>query len=307
MTHQRNIIKRLAVIGVVVTAVAGAWASPASASGRGQRSRAGTARYHNLATAMDEGYGLFTDAAGIACIDDPAGGMGIHYAKGSLVVDGDVDASTPEALVYEPQENGRLRLVAVEYVVFQADWDATHNGAPELFGEEFEAVGADNRYGLPPFYELHAWLWKHNPKGTFGQDWNPNVSCAGAQAQGSSSRRARASARSISWTPAQLEQLATAYAKKNPGWSPSAASAVTSPAQQDLDAAGARRAGVRLRRPQPGLDAAVVDRVDPSGRGRACLGPAACLRGSARSGSPRGRPRCSLSIKIRCTRRREDA
>jgi hypothetical protein len=229
VTHQRNIIKRLAAIGLAV-AFAGVWAGPASASDMSD-ARAGTAPFHNISKAMDAGYGLFTDAAGIACIDDPAGGMGIHYANGSLVVDGEVNAATPEALVYEPQENGRLRLVAVEYVVFQADWN--HADPPSLFGEEFEAVGAGNRYGLPPFYELHAWLWKHNPKGTFGQDWNPRVSCAGAQAQGSSQRRARASARRVAWTAQQLGQLAKAYAEKNPGWVPPAGTIATlTPAQE---------------------------------------------------------------------------
>jgi hypothetical protein len=232
MTHQRNIIKRLAAIGLAAAFV-GIWAGPASASDQSD-ARAGTAPFHNINAAMDAGYGLFTDAAGIACIDDPAGGMGIHYANGSLVIDGQVDAATPEALVYEPMENGRLRLVAVEYVVFQADWAQTHpgQGAPELFGEEFEPVGSGNRYGLPPFYELHAWLWKHNPNGTFGQDWNPRVSCAGAQAQGSSMRRARASARSVRWTRQQLDQLARAYAEKNPGWVPPEASSAQTPAQK---------------------------------------------------------------------------
>ena len=231
MTHHRNIIKRLAVIGLAAAFV-GAWAGPASASDQSD-ARAGTARFHNLNTAMHEGYGLFTDAAGIACIDNPAGAMGIHYAKGSLVMDGNVDPSTPEALVYEPDLNGRLQLVAVEYVVFQAAWHDAHPGepnGPELFGKRFEPVGADNRYGLPPFYELHAWLWKHNPNGTFGQDWNPRVSCAGAQAQGSSMRRARASARTVQWTQQQLSQLATAYAQKNPGWTPPEGSAAATAA-----------------------------------------------------------------------------
>jgi hypothetical protein len=256
VTHHRNTIKRLAAIGSVAAAL-GAWVSPASASQSGDEAaaRAGTARYHNLGTAMSEGYGLFTDAAGIACIDNPAGGMGIHYVKGSLVMDGDVDARTPEALVYEPQPNGRLRLVAVEYVVFQAAWHDAHpndTGKPELFGEEFEAVGADNRYGLPPFYELHAWLWNHNPNGTFGEDWNPRVSCAGAQAQGSSKRRARASAPTIRWTQQQLDQLANAYAQKNPGWTPPEASvATTTPAQKTWtpDALDALAAAYAARNP----------------------------------------------------------
>jgi len=42
---------------------------------------------------------------------------------------------------------------------------------------------ADNRYRLPAFYSLHAWIWKHNPKGTFEQ-WNPQVHCGGSQASG---------------------------------------------------------------------------------------------------------------------------
>jgi hypothetical protein len=36
---------------------------------------------------------------------------------------------------------------------------------------------ADNRFGLPAFYSLHAWVWKHNPRGTF-EPWNPAVRCA---------------------------------------------------------------------------------------------------------------------------------
>jgi hypothetical protein len=141
--------------------------------------RAATAKFHDFDVALADGRFELRDAAGIACIDDPAGGMGIHYVKGSIVGDGAVDATNPEAVIYEPEADGRMRLVAVEYVVFQADWDANHASKPSLFGMEFTAVGADNRYGLPPFYELHAWIWKNNPNGMF-EDWNPNVSCAAA-------------------------------------------------------------------------------------------------------------------------------
>lgn len=155
--------------------LAGASAAPAATGGTSvAAARAAIATHHN----QHEGYGLLTDAAGIACIDKAGeGGMGIHYVDGDLVADGKVDATTPELLVYEPQRNGRLRLVAAEYVVFQDAWDATHDAPPVLFGQELELVEAGNRYGLPPFYELHAWLFKHNPSGFF-EDWNPTVSCA---------------------------------------------------------------------------------------------------------------------------------
>src|SRR4051812_26211050 len=86
--------------------------------------RAGTAQYHQLSKALDNGFGILHDAAGIACIDKPGvGGMGIHYVLGSRIADINETAGAPEVLVYEPQPNGRMQLVAVEYVVFQAAWD----------------------------------------------------------------------------------------------------------------------------------------------------------------------------------------
>ncbi|HWH94122.1 MAG TPA: hypothetical protein VNT03_09690 [Baekduia sp.] len=158
------------VLGLALLAV------PAHASSELGAARAATARYH----VQHAGYSLLKDAAGIACIDKPGvGGMGIHYVNGDLVADGQIDATTPELLVYEPEANGRERLVAAEYVVFQSDWDAAHTSRPELFGQEFELTPAGNRYGLPAFYELHAWLWKHNPAGMF-DDWNPRVVCPSA-------------------------------------------------------------------------------------------------------------------------------
>jgi hypothetical protein len=108
-----------------------------------------------------------------------AGAMGIHFVNGAYVGTADVDPAKPEALVYEPEGNGKLRLVALEYVTFQAAWDATHSAPPELFGQTFNFTPAPNRYGLPAFYSLHAWIWKNNPAGMFAM-WNPDVSCANA-------------------------------------------------------------------------------------------------------------------------------
>jgi hypothetical protein len=140
--------------------------------------RAATARYNDLAVAESDGYALLEDEAGIACIDNPGtGAMGVHYANGALVEAGKIDALKPQVLVYEPTAEGCLRLVGVEYVVFQEAWDAAHDSPPALFGEEFMLTAAGNRYGLPAFYSLHAWAWKSNPSGTFAM-WNPDVRCA---------------------------------------------------------------------------------------------------------------------------------
>ena len=139
--------------------------------------RAATAAFHDISVAVAAGWSIdLHDVNGIDCIDNPAGGMGVHFVNGSLVGDGVIDVRTPEAVIYQPGPGGSMKLVAVEYVVIAADWDAHHKHAPRLFGQTFELVPAGNRYGLPDFYELHAWIWKHNPAGMFA-DWNPNVTC----------------------------------------------------------------------------------------------------------------------------------
>lgn len=139
--------------------------------------RAATARFHDVGVAKAKGYAKFHDAAGIYCIANlPTGTMGVHYVNGTLVGSGKIDALTPQALVYEPEGDGHLKLVAVEYIAFQAAWDATHSAPPMLFGHMFMLTTSPNRYGLPAFYSLHAWIWKSNPSGMFSM-WNPTVHC----------------------------------------------------------------------------------------------------------------------------------
>lgn len=177
-THPRT-RSLIAVAAVALAMVMLVSTDTAAAATKGLgAARKGTAKYHNLNKAISDGYGLFTDADGIACIDNPGvGGMGIHYVNLGQVGDPAENAATPEALVYEPGRDGHLRLVAVEYVVFQSLWEGAGNTEPpSLFGQPFELVPFPNRYGLPAFYELHAWLWKHNSTGMF-EDWNPRVTC----------------------------------------------------------------------------------------------------------------------------------
>jgi hypothetical protein len=172
--------KRLALALAVAALVAGgAQVVVALASGGSDlaAARRATANYHRVSVAENAGYAEFRDANGIACIDNlPAGAMGVHYVNGSYVGDTTLDPTTPEAVVYEPMANGRLRLVALEYIVFQAAWDAEHSSPPELFGHELMLVPAPNRFGIPAFYQLHAWIWKDNPSGMF-EMWNPRVHC----------------------------------------------------------------------------------------------------------------------------------
>ena len=89
--------------------------------------RSSTAKYLSLTVAKKAGYSILADTAGNACIAEPGmGAMGVHYVKDDLVKDPAIDPKEPEALVYAPDENGRLRLAALEYVVIQGDWNARH-------------------------------------------------------------------------------------------------------------------------------------------------------------------------------------
>jgi hypothetical protein len=96
-----------------------------------------------------------------------AGGMGFHYGNTALF-DAVVQPLAPEILVYEPQRNGELRFVAVEYAVPFDAWSSPQ--PPEVNGIPF------HRNDTFQLWVLHVWIGRHNPSGMF-EDWNPDVSC----------------------------------------------------------------------------------------------------------------------------------
>jgi hypothetical protein len=125
----------------------------------------------NVATAA--GYAPF-----LGCVSGADhGAMGIHYVNGNLL-NGQIDASRPPALIYEPS-NGKLQLVGVEFIVDSATWLANNPSPPVLDGQTFLFVNSPNRYNINSFFELHVWAWRDNPQGSF-VDWNNHVSCDGA-------------------------------------------------------------------------------------------------------------------------------
>ena len=132
-----------------------------------------TAQYVDPAAAIAAGY-----VQKPVCVSGPnQGAMGVHFVNPALLGDGKLNPQTPETLVYEDKD-GQFRLVAAEYVVFKADWEAQGNKqTPMVMGQLMNFIAAPNRFGFPDFYELHVWAWKNNPFGTF-VDWNPHVSCA---------------------------------------------------------------------------------------------------------------------------------
>jgi hypothetical protein len=124
-----------------------------------------TASFHDFQSAAAAGW----SAQITGCMTSPDGGMGFHYGNVALI-DGSVRVEEPELLLYEPEQNGRLRLVAVEYII---PYTAHSRSAapPVLFGQEFKQNDTFQLWGL------HAWVWKENPSGMFA-NWNPKVTCA---------------------------------------------------------------------------------------------------------------------------------
>jgi hypothetical protein len=156
---------------LTAVAIAAACSSPTSTSELSRELnalRAATSGYQSFDAAVADGYGTkLTD-----CMVDPTlGGMGVHYAKSSLI-NGSVSVTAPQVLLYEPQTDGSVQLVAVEYII---PYTLRSRSAkpPVLFGQQFKQNDAFQLWGL------HAWVWRSNPSGTFA-DWNPTVNCNAA-------------------------------------------------------------------------------------------------------------------------------
>jgi len=133
--------------------------------------RAATAKYQRVEEALADGY-----IADPFCIASPAGAMGIHYVKPSLM-DGNLSPAEPEILLYVQDGQGRPSLVAVEFFKPDADQNlATSEDRPSLFGQPFDGPMAGHTPVMPIHYDLHVWLWQHNPAGMFAQ-FNPALSC----------------------------------------------------------------------------------------------------------------------------------
>ena len=165
--------------GALVLALAGSLLAgaptPAAAGGSSEvqqdlaAARAATAKYHRVERAVADGY-----RADPHCVSVPGlGTMGHHYVNPDNI--GSTDPAEPAALLYAPRPDGSLRLVAVEYLALDGDGDLrTDDDRPSIFGRGFHGPMAG--HGPGPHYDLHVWLWAHNPKGMF-EDWNPAISC----------------------------------------------------------------------------------------------------------------------------------
>jgi hypothetical protein len=154
--------------------------------------RTATEKYGDVAVALADGY--VRDAMDVC--ETPyhlgrtgePGVMGIHYLRRDLLgieVDGtrlDVtrthtDFRQPAVLIYEPQADGSLELVALENLVSAAAWEAEGNlGPPSFGGVAFDYSAEDPSMMIRAHYDLHLWLFRENPNGLLAP-YNPDATC----------------------------------------------------------------------------------------------------------------------------------
>jgi hypothetical protein len=158
-----------------------------------------TERFQDVEVALAEGYVRdpfdLCDTAEMMGRPASMGAMGVHYFRADLLgvtappsprVNGDgahTDFRLPSILIYEPQADGSLELVAVENLVFRQAWHANgHVERPSFHGVPYDAMSddpataIDEAHMFEPHYDRHVWIYRDNPNGIFAP-FNPAVSC----------------------------------------------------------------------------------------------------------------------------------
>ncbi len=168
--------------------------------------RRATERFRDVKVALAEGYlrdpRNICDSAELMGRPAALGAMGIHFIRPDLLgitappsprVNGTgthTDFTRPAVLIYEPQRDSSLELVAVENLVFASAWEkAGHTSPPTYLGVPWDRMAddpsttIDEAHMFEPHYDRHVWLYRENPNGVFAQ-FNPNVSCKHHPQQG---------------------------------------------------------------------------------------------------------------------------
>lgn len=164
--------------------------------------RAVAEKYRDVNVAKAEGYTTDNKCVTAEMLGFPAsmGAMGLHYVRrdwlglppapsppGGARVRGTgthTDFERPAMLVYEPQPDGSLELVAVENLVFADAWHKASGDQPPRFQgqtwpllKDDPATKVDEAHGWEPHYEQHLWVFRDNPNGVYSP-FNPKVTCA---------------------------------------------------------------------------------------------------------------------------------
>jgi len=121
-----------------------------------QQAKLATAKYNNFENAITDGY---------VDINVIVPEMGYHYLKMDHL-NATFEYDKPEILVYNKEENGRMKLVALEYAVpidLSTNAPAGFTGNSDVWSV-YQGV----------LWTLHAWVWEYNPEGVFNPT-NPSI------------------------------------------------------------------------------------------------------------------------------------
>ena len=156
---RRRYLPVLLLALMVPLALAGIAIADSGGRSDAAKAQSATAKFHDLQAALDAGYTRLpavqdtsTVKATNGCASSKLGlgAMGVHYILGPL--NDTVDAQEPEVLVYEPQANGNMKLVALEYVA---------TSPQSLFGQAFAktdlAPYVGGSEGVNFAWTQHAW------------------------------------------------------------------------------------------------------------------------------------------------------
>lgn len=203
-TRRTFVAAGLAALSLSAALAAGVTATSEPRPGPGEPTLAEvrqlTERFRDVKVALAEGYIRdpmnLCDTAEMMGRPASMGAMGIHYFRPDLLgitappsprVNGTgthTDFRKPSILIYEPQADGSLQLVAVENLVFVASWRAAgHKEPPSFHGVKWDLMAddpktpVDEAHMFEPHFDRHVWIYRENPNGVFAQ-FNPTVSCA---------------------------------------------------------------------------------------------------------------------------------
>jgi hypothetical protein len=123
-----------------------------------------TARYHDLDAALADGF-VFLHGCETRPEEGPAGALYVNFDR---LLDGVIDPSLPDALLYEPGTNAPPKLLGVELAIPYPMWPGTQ--APRFMRAEFQR---EDEFGV---FGLHIWAWTKNPEGMFAEA-NPDIDC----------------------------------------------------------------------------------------------------------------------------------
>ena len=122
-----------------------------------QQAKIATAKYNDFNNALKDGY---------VDINVIVPEMGYHFLRMDNL-NSTIEFDKPEILVYNKEENGRMKLLALEYAVPIA---LSPDGPPAGF------TGTGDVWAVykNTLWTLHAWVWEFNPAGVFSPT-NPNI------------------------------------------------------------------------------------------------------------------------------------